>query len=68
MLVRHARAGKRANWKGDDLLRPLESAGRAQARRLARFLTVFDVDQVVSARPERCRQTVQPFADDTGST
>ena len=30
-LVRHARAGSRGRWKGDDALRPLSKVGRAQA-------------------------------------
>lgn len=63
VLVRHAKAGKRSEWKGDDAKRPLDTAGRAQARRLGRFLVPFAADRVVSARPLRCVQTVQPLAD-----
>jgi 8-oxo-dGTP pyrophosphatase MutT (NUDIX family)/phosphohistidine phosphatase SixA len=66
VLVRHAKAGKRSEWKGKDALRPLESAGRAQAKKLARFLQPFAPDRVVSASPVRCVQTVSPFADEAG--
>ena len=37
-LVRHAKAGDRAAWKGDDRLRPLSKEGRRQADSLARRL------------------------------
>ena len=41
VLVRHAKAGKRANWPGEDSQRPLDNDGRRQARRLARLLAVL---------------------------
>jgi 8-oxo-dGTP pyrophosphatase MutT (NUDIX family) len=66
VLVRHAKAGKRSEWKGKDVLRPLESAGRAQAKKLTEFLQPFGADRVVSATPVRCVQTVTPFADGAG--
>jgi 8-oxo-dGTP diphosphatase len=62
VLVRHAKAGKRAQWKSDDSLRPLERAGRDQARELVRFLLAFDPEQVIAAAPVRCVQTVEPLA------
>ena len=66
VLVRHAKAGRRADWRGDDSQRPLEAAGRAQAQRLVSFLSVFCPDRVVSAEPVRCLQTVTPFAKRCG--
>ncbi len=38
LLVRHAKAGKRGDWPGDDDDRPLDAAGRAQAQRLVDLL------------------------------
>lgn len=38
ILVRHALAGSRQEWKGDDDLRPLDERGRAQAEVLATVL------------------------------
>ncbi len=35
VLLRHASAGDRLDWGGDDMLRPLDRRGRAQARRCA---------------------------------
>ena len=39
LVVRHASAGDRSRWKGDDRLRPLDRRGRRQAEGL---VTVLD--------------------------
>jgi len=62
VLVRHARAGKRSAWRGDDRARPLDELGLRQAEELARFLALFAPDRVLSADLTRCAQTVQPLA------
>lgn len=66
VLVRHAKAGKRSEWPGEDRLRPLDKAGRRQARGLTDFLRAFAPDRVVSADRVRCEQTVEPFAEGAG--
>jgi 8-oxo-dGTP diphosphatase len=66
VLVRHAKAGKRSDWRGPDELRPLDDVGQAQAQRLVAFLAMFGADRVVSAAPLRCTQTVAPFAREHG--
>jgi 8-oxo-(d)GTP phosphatase len=66
VLVRHAKAGKRSDWRGPDDLRPLDEVGHAQAQRLVAFLGMFGADRVVSAAPLRCTQTVEPFAHEYG--
>jgi 8-oxo-dGTP diphosphatase len=63
VLVRHAKAGRRADWHGDDLDRPLDKTGRAQADRLAELLPLFAPDRIVSAEPVRCVDTVKPLAE-----
>ena len=63
LLVRHATAGARATWTGDDDLRSLDECGRAQADELVRILARFDVARIVSAEPLRCVDTVRPLAD-----
>ena len=65
-LVRHAKAGKRSEWAGEDRLRPLERTGRRQARRLATFLREFAPERIVAADRTRCVQTVEPLARLTG--
>ncbi|HVU73983.1 MAG TPA: NUDIX domain-containing protein [Mycobacteriales bacterium] len=66
LLVRHAKAGRRSRWRGDDSERPLESLGRAQAQRISEVLPVWDPVRVVSADLVRCRQTVEPVAQRLG--
>jgi 8-oxo-dGTP pyrophosphatase MutT (NUDIX family) len=60
-LVRHAKAGKRKEWRGPDAERPLEPVGERDARALSGLLTLLRPDRVVSATPVRCRQTVEPL-------
>ena len=66
LLVRHGSAGSRSDWTGDDELRPLDDTGEAQAEALVWLLTRFDVREIVSAPPARCRQTVEPLSAAVG--
>ena len=66
LLVRHAKAGSRASWPGDDLLRPLDPVGRRHAEALRRALPWFAPQRVYSADPVRCVETVGPLAADLG--
>jgi 8-oxo-dGTP diphosphatase len=61
-LVRHARAGNRKAWNGDDELRPLSKVGRRQAEALVGFLADAPLDRIVSSPFVRSRQTVEPLA------
>ncbi|SFW91640.1 NUDIX hydrolase [Amycolatopsis australiensis] len=67
LLVRHAKAGKRDDWNGDDDLRPLSEAGQRQASALRRVLALFGPDRVLSAPRLRCVQTVHGIAEDLGT-
>jgi len=66
LLVRHAKAGSRSQWEGDDDQRPLSSSGREQAEHLAALLPLFGPERVVSAPPLRCRDTIAPLAAELG--
>jgi 8-oxo-dGTP diphosphatase len=66
LLVRHAHAGERKSWRGDDNLRPLDELGRAQADQLAVVLALFEPRRLYAATPLRCQQTLQPLADKLG--
>ncbi len=66
VLVRHGHAGSRSDWDGPDDLRPLDSRGTAEARRLAEVLPLFGPTEVVTAPPVRCRDTVAPLAERLG--
>ena len=63
VLVRHAAAGKRHAWTGDDRLRPLDDRGLRQAAGLVPVLTELGVDRLVSSPYARCVQTLAPAAD-----
>ena len=62
LVVRHATAGRRARFTGDDTLRPLDKKGRAQAEALAPQLLAFGAGTVYAADRRRCVQTVEPLA------
>jgi len=66
LLVRHARAGDRESWDGDDRERPLDDIGWEQAEGLVRLLSRFEVEEIVSADYLRCIQTVQPLSEVLG--
>lgn len=61
-VVRHAKAGDRDEWKGDDRLRPLTKAGHRQAEALAEALQNEQIDRILSSPYVRCVQTVEPLA------
>ncbi|NDD87392.1 MAG: NUDIX hydrolase, partial [Actinobacteria bacterium] len=56
-LVRHAKAGKRSQWDGEDVRRPLDEAGRRQALALADRLSEYNPVALVSSPAVRCRET-----------
>jgi 8-oxo-dGTP diphosphatase len=66
LLVRHARAGHRQDFPGDDDQRPLDARGREQAAALARLLPAYGPTRLLSAPLVRCVDTLQPLSDATG--
>ncbi len=68
LLLRHARAGKRSDWDGDDRFRPLNERGRLQAERLIEQLSGREFKRIVSSPYLRCVQTVEPLAQARGLT
>jgi 8-oxo-dGTP diphosphatase len=68
VVVRHASAGDRTAWPGDDRDRPLDERGRAQAVALVPLLTAYGVQRAVAAAVRRCRATLEPTADAAGLT
>ena len=62
-VVRHAKAGDRAEWEGDDLLRPLTKSGHRQAEELAAWLKKEPIDAILSSPFVRCLQTLEPLAE-----
>ena len=78
VLVRHAHAGSRKEWTGDDDHRPLDERGEQQAAALGPLLSLFKPARVCAAPLARCIDTVAPiglpvrtdtvFAEATGAT
>ena len=62
LLVRHARAGSRSGWDGEDDERPLDEHGEAQAVALGDLLALYGPRRLVSAPLVRCTRTLTPLA------
>lgn len=61
-LIRHAHAGNRHDWSGDDSQRPLSRKGQRQARAVDDLLAGRGITRVLSSPSVRCQQTVEPLA------
>jgi 8-oxo-dGTP pyrophosphatase MutT (NUDIX family)/phosphohistidine phosphatase SixA len=65
IILRHGSAGEKREWRGDDVLRPLDAQGRTEAAALAPLLEVFGPLRVISSGTARCIDTVLPFVQRT---
>ena len=61
-FVRHAKAGSRSRWEGNDRERPLTKSGFKQADGLVSVLGHNPIAAVWSSPYLRCVQTVEPLA------
>lgn len=61
-LVRHAHAGSRSRWSGDDALRPLSDRGHEQANGLVEVIGDAPIGAILSSPYVRCMETVVPLA------
>jgi 8-oxo-(d)GTP phosphatase len=68
LIVRHGTAGSKSRYKGDDRKRPLDKHGRAQAESLVGVLLAFGANTVYAADRVRCHQTVEPLAEELGTS
>jgi 8-oxo-dGTP diphosphatase len=62
-LVRHAKAGERRLWTGDDVERPLSKKGHQQAELVGRRLAKLRPSLLCSSPYVRCVQTLEPLAE-----
>ena len=65
-FVRHAKAGDRRRWVGDDSARPLNEPGQQQAVRLADTFAQLPPARLLSSPYQRCIDTLQPTAERSG--
>ncbi len=63
LVVRHAHAGRRSQYEGDDRERPLSARGRAQASALVELLRAYRPQAILSSPFVRCVETVRPLGD-----
>ncbi len=61
-VIRHAKAGSRGHWTGDDRLRPLSKKGQTQAEELVGLFESFPIKSIFSSPYLRCLQTVEPLS------
>ena len=71
ILLRHAEAGRKAertgpDWAAEDLARPLDERGVAEADLLAALLASYGRCRVLSSAAERCAASVRPYAAAVG--
>ena len=64
LVVRHAKAVPRKEWRGGEDDRPLTPAGRRQAAALVPLLACWRPDRLVTSPWARCAGTVEPYAHD----
>lgn len=63
VVVRHAKAVSRKNFKGTpDTARPLSARGQRQAQQLVQLLGAYGVAELVSSTAVRCIDTLIPYA------
>jgi 8-oxo-dGTP diphosphatase len=62
ILLRHAWAGDKTEWDGDDSRRPLDARGEQQARELVDRLAPWPIDEIYTSPYVRCLETVVPLA------
>jgi len=62
-LIRHATAGRRKDWKADDVKRPLSNRGWDQAHEIGAFLADAQVERLLTSAYTRCRQTLEPASE-----
>lgn len=66
VLVRHAHAGERKKWTGNDALRPIDPMGEQEAERFAALCAPIGPERLFAATPLRCKQTLEPLAASLG--
>lgn len=67
ILLRHSKALSKSGWKRADESRPLDDAGRSDAKALADLLACFAPrPRLISSTAARCTETLGPLSEVTG--
>lgn len=62
IILRHAKATLRSDWKGEEAKRPLLPEGVTQAKRLVNLLAAYGPKELVTSPWKRCHDTISPYA------
>lgn len=62
IVLRHAKATPRADWKGEEAKRPLLPEGQKHAKGLIPVLASYGPKVLMTSPWKRCRDTVAPYA------
>jgi broad specificity phosphatase PhoE len=66
LLLRHAHAGDRSRWDGNDRERPLSDRGLRQAAALVELYREHPLERILTSPYARCVETVEPLATARG--
>lgn len=62
IVLRHAKATQRSDWKGEEAKRPLLPEGTQQAKSLVPILAAYGPKVLITSPWKRCHDTIAPYA------
>ena len=68
LVLRHAKATLRTDWKGEEAKRPLLPEGESQAKSLVPLISAFGPKRLVTSPWKRCYDTISPYSKSTKRT
>lgn len=63
IILRHAKATVRSEWKGEEAKRPLLPEGKQQATALIPLIAAYGPKRLVTSPWVRCHDTINPYAE-----
>ncbi len=63
IILRHAKATLRSDWKGEEAKRPLLAEGKKQAKALVPLIAAYGPKRLVTSPWVRCHDTINPYAE-----
>lgn len=63
IVLRHAKATLRSDWKGEEAKRPLLAEGKKQAKALVPLISAYGPKRLVTSPWARCHDTIAPYAE-----
>jgi 8-oxo-dGTP diphosphatase len=68
IVLRHAKATPRSDWKGEEAKRPLLPEGLAHAKALPALLAAYGPKLLITSPWKRCHDTIAPYAKQSKKT